>query len=455
MRGWKMVSVLLVLLFTASTSFAAGFRLPEAGAKAMGMGFAFTAQADDPSAIYFNPAGLTQLKGRNVMVGVTYVRENGADFTGTTPLTLNTSTGVFDSRSETQKSLNFFIPNMYYTKTAPDGYFAYGVGIFAPFGLGQEYKNKTTSIFRDQITKIDLQTIVVNPTVAFKINEVLSVGGGIDFMYGMAELEQTGVVRLGAAPLDQVNIFQLDLDGDGTAWGYNFGVLVKATENLRIGANYRSPFALDIKDGDVNLSNINSTVPFVPNPAPPPAAFTAAQVFGGTSFVTKAKTRIKMPATFALGGSYTMGRLTVNADADWTFWSSFQTLDIDFRTNTGLLPDVSRPERWENVVAVRVGGEYRVTDPLALRLGFVYDPTPVPADTLSPLLPDSDRLFYTAGAGYKVGAWTIDLAYMYVDKRDRTVNNQVNLAPPRTGSGFNGTWSGDAHLVALDVGYKF
>src|SRR5512143_407142 len=87
MRGWRMLPVLLVLLFAASTSFAAGFRLPEAGAKAMGMGFAFTAQADDPSAIYFNPAGLTQLKGQNVMVGVTYVREKGADFTGKTPLT--------------------------------------------------------------------------------------------------------------------------------------------------------------------------------------------------------------------------------------------------------------------------------------------------------------------------------------------------------------------------------
>ena len=74
MRGWKMVSVVLVLLFTASTSFAAGFRIPEAGAKAMGMGFAFTAQADDPSAIYFNPAGLTQLKGNNIMVGATYLR---------------------------------------------------------------------------------------------------------------------------------------------------------------------------------------------------------------------------------------------------------------------------------------------------------------------------------------------------------------------------------------------
>src|SRR5512140_1435278 len=119
MRGWKMVSVPLVLLFTASTSFAAGFRLPEAGAKAMGMGFAFTAQADDPSAIYFNPAGLTQLKGQNVMLGVSYVRENGAEFTGKTPLTGGATA------SETQKSLDFFIPNAYFTKTIADGYFAY------------------------------------------------------------------------------------------------------------------------------------------------------------------------------------------------------------------------------------------------------------------------------------------------------------------------------------------
>ncbi|MDP2657401.1 MAG: outer membrane protein transport protein, partial [Candidatus Deferrimicrobium sp.] len=183
MRGWKTLPVLLVLLLTASTSFAAGFRLPEAGAKAMGMGFAFTAQADDPSAIYFNPAGLTQLKGQNVMVGVTYVRENGGEYTGTTPVDNNVpGPGFTNQKSETQKSLNFFIPNAYYTKTNASTGFAYGVGIFSPFGLGQEYNNKSTSIFRNQITKINLQTIVVNPTIAFKINEFLSVGAGIDWM---------------------------------------------------------------------------------------------------------------------------------------------------------------------------------------------------------------------------------------------------------------------------------
>ena len=427
MRGWKMLPVVLVLLFTASTSFAGGFRLPEAGAKAMGMGFAFTAQADDPSAIYFNPAGLTQLKGQNIMVGGTYVRENGGEFTGTTPLTGGASA------SETQKSLDFFIPNAYYTKTTPDGYIAYGVGIFSPFGLGQEYNDKDTSIFRNQITKIELQTIVVNPTIAFKINEILSVGFGIDWMWGQAKLEKTPV-----AP-GVGNLYNSQLKGDGDAWGYNFGLLLKPTENFRIGANYRSPFTLYVKDGDVTIS---STSPAY-----------GSGLLGATPSNTKANATVAMPATFALGAAYTMGKLTVEADADWTFWHSFNSLPITIRNPVPTLFSTQNPKRWEDVVALRLGVEYRVTDPLALRAGFVYDPSPVPANTMGPELPDALKLDYMVGVGYKIGPWTIDVAGMYVDKKDRTVNNQTITASG--GTGFNGTWTGDAWLVGLDVGYKF
>jgi long-chain fatty acid transport protein len=444
MRGWKSLPVLLVLLFASSTSFAAGFRLPEAGVKAMGMGFAFTAQADDPSAIYFNPAGLTQLKGQNVMVGGTYVRENGGEFTGTTPVD-DIGAGFATIKSETQKNLNFFIPNAYYTRTTNSGYIAYGVGIFAPFGLGQEYKDKNSSIFRNQITKIDLQTVVVNPTIAFKVGEFLSIGVGIDWMYGKAELERTpwSPALVPAVPSFNGNVYNLDLEGDGDAWGYNFGILLKPTPNLRFGANYRSPFTLEIKNGDVNLSNINPAV---------------QAAFGGASFSTKGSATIRMPATFALGVSYTMDRLTVNADADWTFWHSFDTLPITFANpvpgpgGTFLLPPTSiSPKAWEDVVALRIGAEFRVTDPLALRAGFAYDPSPVPADTMGPELPDADRFNYMVGAGYKIANWTIDGAFMYVDKKDRTVDNQNNA----TLTGFNGTWTGDAWLAGLDVGYHF
>jgi len=451
MRVGKVLTVLVVLLFTAASAMAAGFRLPEQGAKAMGMGMAFTAQADDPSAIYYNPAGIVQLEGQNVMIGGTYIRENGADFSGTTPLTFNA--GVFDTKQETQEDLDFVIPNAYWTrKAAPD--FAYGVGIFAPFGLGQRYGNRQTSIFRNQVTNVEIQTVVVNPTVAWKFNDVLAMGVGVDFMYGKAKLSQAGVVNVGA-PL---NIFQLDLDGHGTAWGYNFGLLLTPSENVKVGASYRSGFRLDIKDADVNLWEINSTVPFIPNPVPPPAALSAAQVFGGSTYHTSASTTINMPATFQLGVAYILDRLTLEVDLDWTFWSAFKTLKIDIENNNALLPDANRPENWKDVVGVDVGAEYRVTDPLALRIGFRYDPSPVPADTLSPLLPDADRFFYCAGAGYKFRNWTFDLSYMYLDKKDRTVNNQTpNGVPTQVnyGAGFDGTWSGDAHLLAFDIGYKF
>src|SRR3989304_3509722 len=105
MRIGRVLAFLVVLLFTATSAMAGGFRLPEAGAKAMGVGVAFHAQANDPSAIHFNPAGITQLEGNNLEVGVTYIKANGGTFTGTTPLTGGLSV------SETHKDLDFFVPN--------------------------------------------------------------------------------------------------------------------------------------------------------------------------------------------------------------------------------------------------------------------------------------------------------------------------------------------------------
>ena len=289
--------------------------------------------------------------------------------------------------------------------------------------MGQEYKDRNSSIFRNQITKIDLQTVVVNPTIAFKVNEILSVGAGIDWMYGKAKLAKTPVIPIPGTP----NLYNLDLEGDGDAWGYNFGILLKPSANLRIGANYRSPFTLEIKDGDVEIRNINSTVGFIP-----PGGFTAAQVFGGTSFDTKGSATIKMPATFALGAAYTMGKLTVEADADWTFWHSFRSLPIDIRDNVGaLLPDTDAPKNWKDVVAL-CGSGRSTGSPIRSRFGRGSSTTrsPVPADTMGPELPDADRLNYMVGAGYKVGPWTIDGAFMYIDKFDRTVTNPHGSAAP-------------------------
>ena len=435
MMGWRMLAVPLVLLLSASTSFAAGFRLPEVGNKANAMGFAFTAQADNPSAIYFNPAGLTQLERNNIALGVTYTNLPGAEFTGSTPLTGATPTSPGLSRFEAQKDLNFFLPNMYYTYTNKEGGIAFGVGVFAPFGLGQEYQNQNTSIFRNQVTKVEIQTIVINPTIAFDINEAISVGFGIDYLWGTVEFRTTPV--LAVSPV--LAQFKTKLEGDGSAWGYNGGILVKPTKNLKIGANFRSPYKLEIKDADFTTSD--NTVP-LPNPlAPFPM---------GTS---KAFGTLRLPATAAFGIAYTFERFTIEADLDWTFWSSFQELKITNATFPQY--NVNRAQNWEDVCAFRFGLEYRVTDPFALRAGFSYDPTPVPAETLSPLLPDADRLYYTLGAGFKFGSWTIDISGIYIDKQDRTVSNVRPEGLPGQIVGQNGTWTGNSWLAGLDIAYRF
>jgi long-chain fatty acid transport protein len=383
-----------------------------------------------------------QLEGSNTTAGLTYIRENGGTFTGTTPLQTT-------SFSEEQKDLNFVVPNAFYTKKISPN-FAFGIGVFSPFGLGQEYKDRNTSIFRNQITKIELMTVVINPTVAFKVNEQLSFGFGLDYMYGKAKLAKTGVINNAAPGGDTpLNIFLLDLEGDGDAWGYNFGILATPSPNWKVGFSYRSPFTLDIKDGDVDLTSISST------PLTALGGASAQAVFGGATFKTVGRTTITMPATAAFGVAYVKDRLTVEADLDWTFWNSYNSLNIDLRNNTALLPDSNSTKDWKDVMAVRIGAEYRITVPLTLRLGFVYDPTPVPSYTMDPSLPDADRMTYHVGAGYKYGQWTVDAAYYYVDKKDRTVSNQTTPAYPSYGTGFSGKWTGDAHLVALNLGYKF
>jgi long-chain fatty acid transport protein len=298
-------------------------------------------------------------------------------------------------------------------------------------------------------------------------------------MYGKAKLNGTPVnVGIGDNTAGgNNNLYNMNMKADSTAWGYNFGILLKPTRNFKVGFNYRSPFTLEFKDGDIDLSDISQAnrTPLV-GPGGPGTASLSTNAFGGaTSFSGTGKTTLSLPATATVGVAYTAGRLTLEADADWTFWSSYKSLDIQRPTvnatvYTGLAPpfpptttspvlrSTSTPKEWKDVCALRVGAEYRVTDPLALRAGFVYDPTPVPANTMSPDLPDADRLNYMVGVGYKIGPWTIDTAFMYIDKKDRTVNNQS--VPPISstgtpGSGFNGTWTGDAWLAGLDVGYKF
>ena len=172
--------------------------------------------------------------------------------------------------------------------------------------MGQEYQNQNSSIFRNQITKIDLQTVVVNPTLAFKVNEYLNVGFGIDWMYAKAKLNKTPVnvgigdnTTGGNSNSIRARLRRMATPGDTTSDSSSI-----PSKNIKVGFNYRSPFTMKLKDGDVDLSGISTA-----GRAALGGASVSQTFFGGaTSYHTNGSTTIKMPATFALGVSYTYGQ---------------------------------------------------------------------------------------------------------------------------------------------------
>jgi long-chain fatty acid transport protein len=276
----------------------------------------------------------------------------------------------------------------------------------------------------------------INPTVGWKVSDVLSAGAGIDFLYGKAVLQKTPFnPSLGG------NLYNSSMEGDGTAWGYNLGLLFLPLPDLKLGLAHRSGFDLDLQDGDVEIRNIN--------------AATSAAFFGGaTSFDTKGNATAPLPATTEIGVAHLWDRLTLEMDASCTWWHTYENLQVEIRDERPpVLVSTESLKDWNDTIAIYLGGEYRVTDPFALRLGWRWDPTPVPAETMGPELPAADRLYYCAGAGYRLGNWTFDLAYMYMDKKDRTVSNlRFEGANP---VGFSGKWTGDGHALAFDIGCKF
>jgi long-chain fatty acid transport protein len=402
-----------VFLFAAGMALGAGFKLPEQGAKAMGMSMAWTAQADDPSAIYYNPAGITQVEGIHILLGGTLIDARGSTFKGLVkaPPTLGLPPGTVFPTNESGRNQEFFAPVAYYTVQATEKLFL-GIGINAPFGLSRTYSSDFTvpptqkgNVGLD-VQHVSLQTVVVNPTVAYKFNEYISIGAGVDFMYGEAELDRT----LGPG-------LEFHLDGDGDAWSWNAGVLVTPGYNLKFGVSYRNGYNLEI-DGD-------------------------AKAFG---LSTGGKTKVKMGDILVAAVAYQTEKLTIEFDYDYTFWSAFENLDIRLDSSLGPIPAFNpQAKNWGDVAAYRLGLRYDFSSSCYGSAGIFYDETPIPENTLGSELPDSDRRGFSLGAGFRVKNIGVDLSYIYFDYRDRRVNNAK----------YDGTWENLARLYALNLSYAF
>lgn len=407
------------LLALAGMVGAAGYSIYEQGAAATAQAGAFTARASDPSAIFYNPAGIASQKA-GVEIGTTLIFTS-TEFEGGAP-----GLGIPSAKHEMESGM--FYPSTVYA-VAPVGTLglpsfvenvSVGFGFFTPFGLGTEWKDGFSGGWISQYAEI--QTFYFNPVVAVDIG-VFTVGVGVQAVHANVNMERD--VRTPQAwPTD---LAEMELEGNnGLNWGFNLGFQVIPTEWLMIGASYRSEVVTEL-EGTAKFSDI-----LVPGSFPPSA---------------DVESEIPCPEIVAVGVAVRpLEALTVEADVVMMKWSVFDELPMTFLPPYNGLSQVI-PEHYENSRSYRIGAEYQLNDALALRAGYLYDESPQPSESVSPMLPDAARNSIQVGVGYKIGDVRIDAAYMWLKMEERTTSTNHN--------NFNGTYDSGANLFGLSVGYAF
>jgi len=400
----KLLSLLFAALFPIM-AYPGGYSIPEQGSKAAGMGGAFTGLANDPSAIYFNPAGISFQSGMNLMVGSTFVSP-----------TSQYQNPAYSNTIYKQKSLFFIIPQVFFTYEWEYG-LTFGAGIYAPYGLGTEWEKGWVGDYYAR--KTDLQNIHFAGVVSYKVMENLSVAGSFAYSYASAVLEKKGD-KIGLAG-------DVSLEGSGSGFHVGLSALYKPIDNLSIGVNYKLGTELKMS-GDIKFSGDRVK--------------SVTDGNEGTGEVT-----LPIPASLNVGVAYNvMSDLTITADYNWNQWSKYDKLEI-INTDKNITLS-SSPRNWKNTNTYRIGAEYRGVEDFAFRIGYLIDSDPVDTKYSEPSLPDAGRTGYTFGAGYQIMEGLNIDAYLLLLSWDEKHVTDNEFA-------FNGYYNTKATLSGLSLTYKF
>jgi long-chain fatty acid transport protein len=390
-----------VSLCLAGNTFAAGTAVGVQSARATGMAASVTAMIDDGSAVYYNPAGIAQGKRVDVLFGDTLIIPK-LKFTSATTGNTASTRGVVPP------------PHLFATAGLTDA-LSVGLGVFSPFGMVVRWPSDWEG--RSLATSAILTTYYVNPTVAYRLGRV-RMGAGLQIVRATLDLQRK--IRFG----DQEGFSELG----GGSWGVGANVgaqIVAVPQYLSFGVHYRSAVKLDFV-GSAHFENI------------PPA-------LAGTLHDQRVSSSLTQPDSFAFGvASRPIPELVIDVDLVWFGWKKVNAVAMNFPDDqTGTLSSSLRKD-WKNTVSLGVGGEAKVAAAWRVRAGVLYDPSPSPADTLTPETPDADRLNLALGVGYAHGSgFHADLGYQLL----------LLFKKPSTAPQLPGDYGGLVNIVGLTVGY--
>ena len=389
-------------------AYAGGFQLNEHGARSMGMGGAFTAVADDPTAVYWNGAGLTQLWGTNFVLGGTMISPT-ASFRGVRPLT-----------TEYKADDQSFFPPHFFGSYRINKDFAVGLGFTVPFGLGTKWADDW--IGKYLALKTELMVFTVSPVLAYQLTDGLSISAA--FVYSFANVEITR--KNSQAPFEGDAFVQLKGD-DNSAFGYNLGLMYKPIETLSFGVSFHSQITYDFKGTAASTTSQSELQNRLPN-----GNITA---------------EVTTPFNLSFGAAYdVLPGLKFSADFQYIGWSSYDTLAVDFEDPN--FPDLASPRLYDDSYIVRLGSEIAMSKQFDVLAGIYFDKNPVKPEYLNPSLPDANRFGLSLGFNLKViDNLGVSASYLHIFASQLTVTNSTEY--------FDGTYNSGADIAALSLSFGF
>jgi len=389
------------VLFAAALLIGSGFflsanglNLNGVGSKAIAMGGAFIGQADDYSAVFWNPAGLSLMKetsvslfGTDLIPSATY-QFGGIEVKSENKMYLSGAAGFFKPISD--KLVMGFL-------------------VYVPAGSGAKWNGEDLKILTKNTPlewESQIAVVTISPAVSYKVSDILSVGATLNINYGMMKLKKPALY-----PADSLTpMFAKQYSEDSTAWGFGatFGLLLKPNENLSIGLTVRTPSKINFKG-----SAENGLAPILLHASE-------------TSDIEREAT---WPLWVGFGISLkATDKLTINADAQYTNWKKVDKITATYTDpvwQAALAEKAALELNWQDKIQYRIGLEYKLSEKLALRAGYYYDPVVGPDETFSIILPQFTYNAVTAGFGYRTKKLSLDACLEYLMGKERTIGSNV------------------------------
>jgi len=428
--GRKQIALAVALATGGVTgaAYGSGFQLMEQNASGLGNAYAGqAAAAENASTVFFNPAGMTRLPGRQAAVVLNAIRPE-AKFSNaggsTAPLGLPSPGGNGGDAGGWAA-----VPNAYLSwQVMPQLWL--GLGVSVPFGLKTEYDPGWVGRFQSQDSEI--KTIDVNPSIAFKVSDALSLGAGVSYQRAEVKVDRSVIL---VPPFES----RTHIDIDDGQWGFNLGVLVNLGANTRIGLTYRSAMDYDLT-GSV--------------------AFTNVPLVGTATNGVRAKAELPDTISWAIAHAFDP-RWELLGDITYTRWSKIKAVPLVTTSGSPIVPAAGVTLdtfnfQFKDSYRIGVGANYRWSDNFILKLGAAYDRSPVEDRFRTTFLPDSDRTWLAVGGKYRMSKQaTLDFGYAHLFVKDGSINQQRGVAALPLQGNVIGNYDNQVDIVSVQLTYSF